>query len=395
MLTVNVTVTNNNIGQNASLLFHKHITKINPTAQTVSMQHSWRTAAFHSARRRKVGASSFSTSSTNQEETSTLLACALDRVRLEGTSTGTNLIAYSGGVDSSLVAALVRQVFPSNSVACIGLSASLPDNQLILARQVAAHIGIPLREVPTYEGSAPEYVANRGMSCFHCKNHLYTALQAVAAVAGTHMNGPLSSNFLHSSQKGSTETLQHVKLNGADASAPSVVALFNGTNADDSRDPTRVGLKAATKFKVRSPIDHLTKGEVRLLAKAMNLPNWRHAASPCLRSRLAFGVPALEAHLRRVETAERIVKATLGGKFDDKEGESGFNKLGVHHNVRVRLMARGKAMIELDVELLEIAASYLSTFEGRFKKELGFTEVSLRAFKSGSVSSITKVASGT
>ena len=67
-----------------------------------------------------------------------------------------------------------------------GVSASLPSAQLTLARDVAAHIGIPLREVATQEGSTPAYIENKGMSCFHCKTHLYGALEleAVAAAAG-------------------------------------------------------------------------------------------------------------------------------------------------------------------------------------------------------------------
>lgn len=114
-----------------------------------------------------------------------LLDEALGRVRESGTGKGSNVIAYSGGVDSSLVAALVQRAYPTNSFACIGLSSSLPQAQLQLAREVAAHIGIPLKEVGTKEGTSPEYVANRGMSCFHCKTHLYTALHDIAAEAET------------------------------------------------------------------------------------------------------------------------------------------------------------------------------------------------------------------
>lgn len=72
-----------------------------------------------------------------------------------------------------------------------GLSASLPTAQLSLARDVAAHIGIPLHEVATREGTSPEYVANKGMSCFHCKTHLYGALEAVAAAAAAMRVGGL------------------------------------------------------------------------------------------------------------------------------------------------------------------------------------------------------------
>ena len=138
-------------------------------------------------------------------------------------------MAFSGGVDrcgapsehadatphaapcrSSLVAKLVHTEFPHNSIACIGLSAALPKSQLAIARDVAAHVGIPLREVatkvPTHprtrthaptlpptavadwaegscalqEGEVEEYVANAGKSCFYCKSQLYSTLQGVA-----------------------------------------------------------------------------------------------------------------------------------------------------------------------------------------------------------------------
>lgn len=105
------------------------------------------------------------------------------RVLAAGTRDGMNVVAFSGGVDSSLVAQLVHRAFPGNSRACIGVSAALPQAQLRLARTIASHIGIPLREVPTAEGQDPGYIANRGESCFHCKSHLYSTLEALAADA--------------------------------------------------------------------------------------------------------------------------------------------------------------------------------------------------------------------
>lgn len=141
-----------------------------------------------------------------------------------------------------------------------------------------------------------------------------------------------------------------------------------------------MGLKAAHNFQVRSPIDHLTKAEVRSLARALGLPNWRHAASPCLRSRLALGVPALEAHLRRVEAAENAVRGLLR------------TELQVHHNLRVRLLSGGRGAVELDAELLPAAAARMVEVE-RALAGLGFEGVvALRAFKSGSVSTAAQAA---
>ncbi|CAN0403022.1 unnamed protein product, partial [Ectocarpus sp. 8 AP-2014] len=100
--------------------------------------------------------------------------------------------------------------------------------------------GIPLTEISTTEGSDPDYIANEGQSCFHCKTHLYSALEAVAVQAGGGRR----------------------------------VVLFNGTNKDDKRDTTRVGLKAAADFQVASPIDMLTKAEVGAPQAQRELCRW-------------------------------------------------------------------------------------------------------------------------
>ncbi|CAM9592273.1 unnamed protein product [Choristocarpus tenellus] len=153
--------------------------------------------------------------------TRTLLQRLQTRVAQEGISGGQNIVAFSGGVDSSLVAALVHDVFGESSLACVGVSASLPTAQLRLARDVARHIGIPLTEVITEEGSDPDYIANQGQSCFHCKTHLYSSLEAVASLAGDE-----------------SRSVREDHESGSHGSCRRVV-LFNGTNKDDKRDPTR------------------------------------------------------------------------------------------------------------------------------------------------------------
>jgi len=126
---------------------------------------------------------------------------------------------------------------------------------------------------------------------------------------------------------------------------------------------------AASEFSVVSPLDHLTKDEVRQLAREFGLPNHAHAASPCLRSRLAFGVRATSDNLKRIEAAEKAVKGILDIK--------------VSHNVRVRHMTNNGARVELDPDLLgksdqmEMVAMEVS--------KLGYSTVSFKPFVSGSL----------
>ncbi|CAM9183453.1 unnamed protein product, partial [Hapterophycus canaliculatus] len=309
------------------------------------------------------------------------------RVRSLGASAadGKNIVAFSGGVDSSLVAALVHEAYPSSSQACVGVSSALPAAQLHLAHTVANHIGIPLTEVATTEGSDPDYIANEGQSCFHCKTHLYSALEAVAAQAGVESRRSRNgSSERPASAVESSSREEHLGASGsAGAGARGAgdeegveggrrVVLFNGTNKDDKRDTTRVGLKAAADFRVASPIDLLTKAEVRAVSRELGLPNWNHAASPCLRSRLAFGVQATPERLVLVEKAEDAARKRLG--------------LGVAHNLRVRAMHGNKALLEVDAgEVLDEALRSIEDIQSLILP-LGFDEVDVRAFRSGAVS---------
>lgn len=299
-------------------------------------------------------------------------------------SSSSNVIAFSGGVDSSLAAALVHRVFtkqirdiPATSsssltgsvTAVLGLSPAVPSEQIDTARSVAAEIGVTLQEVRTEEGSDPTYVANEGEACLACKSHLYSTLNAVAAAASNIGGG--------GGQHPPPSHPQHEQGEGED-DRPAVI-LYNGTNADDTQDPTRLGLVAASEFRVASPLLYTTKADVRRAAKHLGLPNWNHAAAPCLRSRLAFGVEATRRHLEAVGEAERRVRGAL--------------RLDQSVNMRVRYLAGRRAMVELDEDVMRDRDAEAVLQRQGFDAillELGFESYGVRAFKSGSVAALVR-----
>lgn len=288
-----------------------------------------------------------------------------------------HVIAFSGGIDSSVVAALIHQSADHSSgmesvKAVLGLSPAVPADQIHLAEQVAATIGIDLVQIPTTEGQDETYIANDGKACLACKTHLYTCLTTIE----NHFAPP---------------TVFPVRSDGSfgydpDQPHPQVI-LYNGTNADDLKDPTRLGLIAADTFRVRSPLRYTSKDLVRLAGRHLGLFNWQYAASPCLRSRLALGVPALPEHLRQIERAEGFLRERL--------------QLSATRSIRVRLLSKNRAMIEVEGDILdkvrdclngtctgetiEDASTRQNTFTEFFEEDLGFASVDVRLFKTGSV----------
>ena len=253
-----------------------------------------------------------------------------------------HLIAYSGGVDSTLVAKAVYDVFPESCEAVMALSPSVAESMKQTAVSLAAFIGFPLRFVESREYLDPAYIANEGQSCYICKSSIYAAMEAVYAMESVYEN---------------SRTLASGTL------------LYNGTNAEDLSDPTRVGLQAAREHAVRSPLASFTKDEIRLLSRHAGLPNWNAAASPCLRSRLQIGVPATVEHLRRIEAAEKAVQVAYG--FSPKV------------NFRVRHLPDETAMLEVEALLLDEIDLTLCS---EALISLGFRRIEKRPFRSGSVS---------
>lgn len=215
-------------------------------------------------------------------------------------SLGSVLVAYSGGVDSVLLAhEAVRVLGPAGVLAVTGISPSVAAAQRDTAAQVARQFGIPWRRLGTREMEDPRYVANDGRRCYHCKTELYGRLARVAPVWG-------------------------------------YAAVADGSNADDAGD-YRPGARAAIEHGVRSPLREcgLGKADIRALSRLGGLPTWDAPASPCLASRLAYGLPVTEERLSQVETAERALRAM---------GEEGDLRVRHHGSV---------ARIELDPGALD------------------------------------------
>ena len=248
------------------------------------------------------------------------------------------VIAFSGGVDSVVVAYAAYQTLGSRSLAVIADSPSLARHELRAAEQVAAGIGIQLQVLSTQEVADPSYQANDAQRCFHCKTHLFVAL----------------------------ESLPQIVRDGW--------WMLTGTNADDLGD-WRPGLRAASEHAVRSPLAELSIGKaaVRELAHHWHLPVAEKPASPCLASRLAYGVSVTPERLAMVERAEAELR-----------------QLGLVH-FRVRLHADDLARIE--VPLSELAKLIEPAIRAGLVKQLaaiGFRYVTLdlEGFASGSLNKL-------
>lgn len=187
----------------------------------------------------------------------------------------TAAVAFSGGVDSSVVLALaIRTLGSGNVTAVLGVSPSLARAERAGAHQVAERIGAQLVEVETQEMNDPNCVANGADRCYFCKHELYTRT-----------------------------TTEVVNLTGADV-------LLNGDTADDAVRSDRPGRRAADELGVRSPLVEasLGKREVRGQARALDLPVWNKPSSPCLASRIPRAVPVTLTRLNDVERAEAALQ---------------------------------------------------------------------------------------
>jgi uncharacterized protein len=238
---------------------------------------------------------------------------------------GSVLIAYSGGVDSAYLAKASLDALGDRRVLAVtGRSPSYPAVQHEMAVRVADTIGLPHVEIGTHELDDPDYAANPSDRCYFCKADLFVRLAAVARQRR-------------------------------------LAVVLDGANADD-RDDHRPGLRAARELGVRSPLQEvgLTKDEIRALSRRAGLPTWDLPASPCLASRIPYGLPVTQERLRQVEAAEAGLRSLGAWEALRVRHHGDFVRLEVGHDDLARFA---------DAEFRERTAKIL--------KDAGFTRACL------------------
>jgi len=242
------------------------------------------------------------------------------------------IVAYSGGVDSSLVAYYTKEILGPNAHIVIAVSPSLAHDDLDAARAQASLFDWNLIEINTDEFENENYQKNDDMRCFYCKATLFEELAAMAR-------------------------------------EKRVDSIIYGANADDHLD-FRPGRIAADKFNVVAPMEDagLTKADIRILARKAGLPSWDRPQNACLSSRIPRDIPVTIERLNQVETSERFVK------------NLGFEVVRVRHH-------ETRAVVEIgqdELAKLKVQPCLVNKIEEGLL-DLGFDEVTIdpRGYRQG------------
>ena len=243
------------------------------------------------------------------------------------------VLAYSGGVDSSLLLRATAEIMGPRLIAVTAVSETYPPGELEAAKELARTLGVTHRVIHTEELASEEFTQNSPERCYFCKKELYGKLKKIAEAEG-------------------------------------ISCILDGSNTDDL-DDFRPGRKAAEEFSVRSPLveSGLSKSDVRELARFLNLPVWDKPSLACLSSRIPYGTRITPDIIKTVQTAE------------DHLRELGFRQVRVRHHgtiARIEIEREDFQRLLSDEAVLKIAAAL---------KALGYTYVclDLEGYRTGSL----------